>query len=151
MASQTIETHRQNAEIHLGDALCKKKIIEWLTELSLPKGLLPLQDIVEVGYNRSTGFMWLRQKKKRQHTFRSIGQTASYDTEVTSFVESRRIKKITGVKVRELLIWISITEMYMEDPSTGKMTFKTSAGIGRTFPASAFELEEEKKENGGKK
>eukprot|EP00262_Sarcandra_glabra_P008225 TRINITY_DN21555_c0_g1_i1.p1 TRINITY_DN21555_c0_g1~~TRINITY_DN21555_c0_g1_i1.p1 ORF type:complete len:172 (+),score=20.75 TRINITY_DN21555_c0_g1_i1:55-516(+) len=143
MASQTIETYRENAEIYHGDALCKKKSIELLEELSLPKGLLPLEDILEVGFNRSAGFVWLKQNKKRQHSFRSIGRTVSYDTEVTAFVESRRMKKLTGVKSREFLIWISLTEMYIDDPSTGKITFKTPAGIGRSFPVSAFELEEE--------
>ncbi|PKU59473.1 hypothetical protein MA16_Dca012802 [Dendrobium catenatum] len=45
MASQTIENHREGAEIYKGDELCKKKSIELLEELCLPKGLFPLEDI----------------------------------------------------------------------------------------------------------
>jgi len=58
MASQ-IESHRSGAEVVTGDAICRKKSIKLLEELGLPKGLLPMEDIQEFGYNRSTGFMWL--------------------------------------------------------------------------------------------
>ncbi|KAL5989964.1 hypothetical protein ACLOJK_010859 [Asimina triloba] len=146
MSSQTtIESYRENAEIYTGDAICKQKSIELLEELHLPRGLLPLDDILEVGYNRDAGFVWLRQKAKRDHVFRKIGKTVSYAPEVTAFVEERRMKKMTGVKSKELLIWISLSEMFIEDPATGKITFKTPAGLGRTFPVSAFELEEGEK------
>ncbi|XP_058095325.1 uncharacterized protein LOC131240844 [Magnolia sinica] len=150
MASQSIEHHRQNAEIYHGDVLCKEKSMELLEELHLPKGLLPLEDILEVGYNRAAGFVWLRQKKKRDHVFRKIGRTVSYAPEVTAFVENYRMKKMTGVKSKELLIWVTLSDMYIDDPSSGKITFKTPSGLGRTFPVSAFEPEEEKKEDKGK-
>lgn len=42
MGSQAIEAQRAGAEVRL------------------PLGLLPLADMEEVGYNRSTGFVWLR-------------------------------------------------------------------------------------------
>ncbi|RWR89114.1 hypothetical protein CKAN_01816300 [Cinnamomum micranthum f. kanehirae] len=140
-----IESYRENAEIYHGDSLCKQKSIELLQELSLPKGLLPLDDLVEVGYNRPAGFVWLRQKKARQHVFRKIGRNVSYATDVTAFVENRRMKKMTGVKSKELLLWITLSDMYIDDPASGKITFKTPTGLSRTFPVSAFELEEEKK------
>uniref|UniRef100_A0A0E0AF97 Uncharacterized protein n=1 Tax=Oryza glumipatula TaxID=40148 RepID=A0A0E0AF97_9ORYZ len=82
MASQ-IESHRSGAEIVNGDAICRKKSIELLGELGLPRGLLPLEDIEEFGYNRDTGFMWLVQRKKKiEHTFKKIKQTVSYAGEV---------------------------------------------------------------------
>ncbi|KAK3121035.1 hypothetical protein QOZ80_8BG0645070 [Eleusine coracana subsp. coracana] len=71
MASQIIESHHAGTEVIKGDAICRKKTIE-LLELGLPKGLLPLEDIQEFGYNRATGFMWLVQgKKKVEHTFKA--------------------------------------------------------------------------------
>uniref|UniRef100_I1Q7M0 Uncharacterized protein n=1 Tax=Oryza glaberrima TaxID=4538 RepID=I1Q7M0_ORYGL len=63
MASQ-IESHRSGAEVVNGDAICRKRSIELLGELGLPKGLLPLEDIEEFGYNRDTGFMWLVQEEE---------------------------------------------------------------------------------------
>ena len=45
MASQDIQSHRAGAEVITGDAACRKKSVELLEELGLPKGLLPMQDI----------------------------------------------------------------------------------------------------------
>ncbi|KAM0950465.1 hypothetical protein DsansV1_C04g0041691 [Dioscorea sansibarensis] len=141
MASQNIASHREGAEIVNGDATCKKKAVEVLKELGLPNGLFPLDDIQEFGYNRAGGFIWLVQKKKREHTFKKIKQVVSYATEVTAFVEKGKMMKITGVKTRELLLWLSVVEMSIEDPSSGKITFKTGTGLSDSFPVSAFELE----------
>ncbi|KAB1221324.1 hypothetical protein CJ030_MR2G005631 [Morella rubra] len=142
MGSRQIANHRADAEIYHGEALCKQKYRELLGEISLPGGLLPLDDVVEVGYNRTTGFVWLTQKRKKEHRFRSIGRSVSYDTEVTAFVEERRMRRLTGVKSKELLIWVTISDIHIDDPGTGKITFANPTGISRSFPVSAFELDE---------
>ncbi|KAK9136861.1 hypothetical protein Sjap_007455 [Stephania japonica] len=141
MATQTIESHKQNAEIYHGESLCKEKSLELLQELSLPLGLLPLDEIEEVGRNRESGFVWLKQKKRKDHGFKKIGKTVSYAQEVTAFVEPRRMKRLTGVKSREFLLWVTISEICIEDPSSGSISFKTPAGLSRSFPASAFEID----------
>ncbi|KAJ6807726.1 uncharacterized protein M6B38_171145 [Iris pallida] len=41
------------------------------------------------------------------------------------------------------MIWISLVELSVDDPPTGKLTGKIASGLYRTFPTSAFELEEE--------
>ncbi|KAF5475144.1 hypothetical protein F2P56_006983 [Juglans regia] len=144
MGSQQIANHRGDAEIYHGEALCKQKSQELLGEMSLPKGLLPLDDATEVGYNRTTGFVWVKQKRKKEHRFRSIGRSVSYDTEVTAFVEDRRMRRLTGVKSKEFLIWVTISDIYIDDPSSGKITFANPTGISRSFPVSAFDLDEGK-------
>ncbi|XP_062190264.1 uncharacterized protein LOC133893293 [Phragmites australis] len=141
MASQ-IQSYRAGAEVVSGDAICRKKSIELLEELGLPKGLLPLEGIKEFGYNRSTGFMWLVQEKKVEHTFKKIKQTVSYATEVTAFVEKGKLKKITGVKTKELMLWLSVVEVYIAEPSLEKVTFKTGTGLSDSFDATAFALGE---------
>lgn len=141
MASQIIENYRDGAEIFHGHALCKKKSIQLLEEIGLPKGLFPLEDIEEFGYNRALEFIWLIQKKKRDHTFKKIKRAVSYAPEVTAFVEKGKMKKMTGVKTKELMLWLSVVEMYIDDPSSGKVTFKTGTGLSDSFPVSAFELE----------
>ncbi|XP_042516955.1 uncharacterized protein LOC122091174 [Macadamia integrifolia] len=145
MTSQMIEKHRENAVIYHGEALCKEKSIEILSEIELPKGLLPLKDMEEVGYNRESGFVWLKQKKALEHVFRKVGKKVSYATEITVFVEPRRLKKISGVKTKELFLWVSLSDIYIDDPSSGKITFMTPAGLSKSLPVSAFELEEEGK------
>ncbi|XP_072957371.1 uncharacterized protein [Typha angustifolia] len=142
MASQTIANYREGAEIFKGDKLCKKNSIELLGEVGLPNGLLPLEDIEEFGYNREAGFIWLIQKKKKDHTFKKIKQIVSYAPEVTAFVEKGKLKKITGVKTREMMLWLTVVEVYIEDPSLGKITFKTGTGLSDSFVISAFELDE---------
>ncbi|KAJ0980285.1 hypothetical protein J5N97_008540 [Dioscorea zingiberensis] len=141
MASQTVEKYRKGAEIYNGDALCKKKSIELLEELGLPNGLFPLEDIEEFGFNRQEGFIWLVQRKKKDHTFKKIKRAVSYAPEVTAFVEKSKMKKMTGVKTKELMLWLSVVEMYSENPSSGKVTFKTGTGLSDSFSASAFQLE----------
>ncbi|ERN07026.1 uncharacterized protein LOC18435238 [Amborella trichopoda] len=142
MASQaTIQNIRENAEVYHGDGKCKEKSLELLRTLNLPEGLLPLEDLAEVGYNKEKGFVWLKQQKKKEHYFKKIGRLVSYAPEVSAFVEDRRMKNLTGVKSKELLLWISISEIYIDDSDSSKITFKSSAGLSRTFPVSAFELE----------
>ncbi|KAL2475022.1 hypothetical protein Adt_35758 [Abeliophyllum distichum] len=139
MSLQQIAPHRENAEIYTGEAVCKQKTLELLDKINLPKGLLPLDDIVEVGYNEATGFVWMKQKKSKVHRFRAIGRSVSYDGEVTAFVEDRRMMRLTGVKSKELLIWVTISDIRIQDPSSGKIVFGTTTGISRSFPVSAFE------------
>lgn len=142
MSSQLVANHRENAEIYNGEALCKQKSLQLLEEISLPKGLLPLDELVEVGYNRTSGFVWLKQKKKKEHRFRLIGRNVSYDTEITAFVEERRMKRLTGVKSKELFIWVSISDIYIDESNPDKIAFVNSTtGISKSFPTSAFDLE----------
>ncbi|KAG0456839.1 hypothetical protein HPP92_024627 [Vanilla planifolia] len=142
MASQCIESYRNGAEIVRGDELCKKKSIQLLQELCLPKGLCPMEDMEEFGYNREAGFVWLIQKKKKDHVFKQIKRAVSYAPEVTAFVEQYKLKKMTGVKTKELLLWLSVVEVYLDKPTSEKLTFKTGTGLSDSFPASAFELNE---------
>ncbi|XP_062190172.1 uncharacterized protein LOC133893215 [Phragmites australis] len=142
MASQTIESYRAGADVVRGDAAaCKKAAVELLAEIGLPKGLFPLDDMQEFGYNREAGFMWLVQgKKKVEHTFKKIKQTVSYAGEVTAFVEKGKLKKIAGVKTKELMLWLSVVEVYVDESAPGKVTFKTGTGLSDSFDATAFEL-----------
>ncbi|KAF0894813.1 hypothetical protein E2562_003697 [Oryza meyeriana var. granulata] len=151
MASQLIESHRAGTEtVVTGDAAaCWKKSVELLRELGLPEGLFPLDDMEEFGYNRATGFVWIlhgegKTKKKTDHTFKKIKQTVSYASEVTAFVEPGRMRRITGVKTKELLLWLSVVEVYADEAAaaTGKVTFKTGTGLSETFDAAAFALGE---------
>ncbi|KAG0451203.1 hypothetical protein HPP92_026359 [Vanilla planifolia] len=122
MASQSIESYRNGAEVVSGDDLCKKKSIQLLEELCLPKGLFPLEDMEEFGYNREAGFVWLIQKKKKDHVFKQIKRAVSY-----------------APQTKELLLWLSVVEVYFDKPTSEKLTFKTGTGLSDSFPASAFD------------
>lgn len=143
--SLVTEEVRTKAEVYYGDEICQEKYKFLLQEVGLPRGLLPLRDIIECGYIEETGFVWLKQKKKIEHRFEKIGKNVAYATEITANVDKLRIKNLTGVKVKELLVWISLSEIYVNDPPDGKIVFKIPAGLSRSFPTSAFELEDDKK------
>ncbi|KAL5720849.1 hypothetical protein ACHQM5_013479 [Ranunculus cassubicifolius] len=146
MATQAVESHRENAEVIYGNDLCKAKIQEKLKELELPNGLLPLEEVTEFGMNPTTGYVWVKQKNTSKHRFTSIDKTVSYGQEITAFVEKRRLKKVTGVKVRELLIWISLGDFCIEDKDPAKLVIKTAMyGIPVSYPVSAFLLEDGEK------
>uniref|UniRef100_A0A5B7AFN6 Plant/F25P12-18 protein n=1 Tax=Davidia involucrata TaxID=16924 RepID=A0A5B7AFN6_DAVIN len=142
--SLVTEEIKANAEVYYGDEICQEKTKLLLKEVGLPNGLLPLKDIEECGYVKETGFVWLKQKKKIDHKFEKIGKLVSYATEVTAYAEPNKIKKLTGVKAKELLVWMTLSEIYVDDPPTGKITFKTPSGLSKSFPVSAFEIEEAK-------
>ena len=148
--SSVTEEIKAKAELYYGDELGQEKSKLLLKEVGMPNGLLPLRDIEECGYVRETGFVWLKQKKNSTHKFDKIGKLVSYATEVTAQVEAGKIKKLTGVKVRELLVWIVISEICLDGTSSDKVTFKTPAGLSRTFPFSAFVIQEETSGEDGK-
>lgn len=140
---QQIAQHREEAEIYEGEAVCRQKSRLLLDEILLPRGLLPLDHIVELGINRATGFVWLKQRQKKVHRFSAIGRTVSFETEVTAFVEEHRMRRVTGVKTKELFIWLNVTDIFVDDPSSGKISFANSSGIARSFPLSAFSPQDE--------
>ncbi|XP_057471146.1 uncharacterized protein LOC130759973 [Actinidia eriantha] len=115
-----------------------KMAVSLLEEFGLPLGLLPLADVVEVGFVRSTGYMWIVQKKKVEHCFKVISKLVSYDTDITGYIEKKLIKKLKGVKAKEFMLWPPVSEITVDQPSTGKIQFKSLAGITKTFPVEAF-------------
>ncbi|XP_044496443.1 uncharacterized protein LOC123218855 [Mangifera indica] len=141
--AQLIENHRDAAEIYHGEALCRQKVGELLEEICLPKGLFPTA-VVEIGCNRSSGFVWAKHKKQVQYKFKRINKTISYDVEVAAFFEKHRLRNITGVRTKELLLWVNISDIVINDPSSGKIKFQVPNGMCRMLPTSAFELEENK-------
>jgi hypothetical protein len=89
------------------------------------------------------GFMWLVQgNKKVEHTFKKIKHIVSYATEVTSFAKKGELRKITGVKTKELMLWLSIVEVYVPEASSEKVTFETGTDLSDSFEATAFALGE---------
>ncbi|EPS61878.1 hypothetical protein M569_12921 [Genlisea aurea] len=139
----TDEIRATASEIYHGDDACQEKAKFLLTEMGLPNGLLPLKDMEEAGYVKDTGFVWLIQKEKSQHRFDKIGRLVQYAREVTAYVEPKKIRKLTGVKTKELLLWVTLSDISLDDPPTGKITFKTPAGLYRSFPVEAFQIEQD--------
>ncbi|EMS68705.1 hypothetical protein TRIUR3_28272 [Triticum urartu] len=88
---------------------------------------------------KESGFVWLKQKKRVDHYFAKAGRHVSYATEVSAIAEKGRLKKISGVKAKEMLIWVNLHEICVDDPPTGKLHCKAIGGLSRSFPVEAFE------------
>lgn len=115
-----------------------KLAVSLLKKFELPEGLLPLANVVEVGYVESTGYVWIVQQTKVEHLFKMIGKLVRYDTEISAYIEKKKIKKLKGVKAKELMLWPAVSEATVDDPPTGKIHLKGLAGISKTFPVEAF-------------
>lgn len=141
MAQSVVDAHREGAEITVGDAACRESSLAMLREFGMPDGLLPVEDIEEFGHHRESGFVWVRQRRSRNHTFRQIGRLVSYAGEVSGFIEKGRIRRLTGVTTKEFLFWLTICDIVVDPADPAKITFKTPAGFSRSFPSTAFLLE----------
>jgi hypothetical protein len=140
------EDERAGAEIVYGHEECHRHSIELLEELGFPKGVLPLKDLEECGRVKETGFVWMKQKAPYEHFFVGSNTKVSYATEVTAYVEKFKMKKMTGIKSKQMFLWVPLSEMSIENPSRKKILFKTPMGIGKSFSVSAFMTDEEKQE-----
>ncbi|KAH0717847.1 hypothetical protein KY285_013878 [Solanum tuberosum] len=129
---------KEGAIVKKGHEEGLKMAVSLLEEFGLPMGLLPLADVIEVGFVKNTGYMWIQQNKKIEHKFKIISKMVSYDTEINGYVDKKRIKKLKGVKAKELMLWPPVNEITVDDPPTGKIQFKSLAGITKTFPVEAF-------------
>jgi hypothetical protein len=129
---------KEGAIVKKGHDESLKTAVSLLQEFELPEGLLPLADIIEIGYVKATGFIWITQKKKVEHKFNLISKLVSYDTEITGYISKKKIKKLKGVKAKELMLWPLVNEITADEQPTGKIHFKSLAGITKTFPVEAF-------------
>ncbi|KAI9083757.1 hypothetical protein K1719_034225 [Acacia pycnantha] len=136
--------NRSGAEIVYGSEDCYKHSIELLEELGFPRGVLPLKDLVECGRVRETGFVWMKQKAPYEHWFEATNTRVSYAAEVTGYVEKGKMKKMSGIKSKQMLVWVPISEMCMDQTNPDKIMFKTPVGIGKSFPITSFMTNQEK-------
>ncbi|GMI71628.1 hypothetical protein like AT5G46230 [Hibiscus trionum] len=142
MASKDIATHRAGAEIYHGATLCKQKARELLDKFRLPETLMPFNDLIELGFNPTTGFMWMKQQKPTKYRVKDTG-VSSYASELTGFLEDRRMRKLTGIKSKDMMIWMTISDVSIDRGDPNKIIFTTSMGLWKSFPVTAFENEPE--------
>ncbi|XP_015065502.1 uncharacterized protein LOC107010728 [Solanum pennellii] len=115
-----------------------KMMISLLEEFEFPLGIFPVADVIEVGFVKNTGYMWIKQAKKVEHKFKMFHTPASYDTEISGYIEKRRIKKVKGMKAKGPIVSPPVNEMIVDDPPNGNIQFKGLAGISRTLPLEFF-------------
>ncbi|XP_020205861.1 uncharacterized protein LOC109791022 [Cajanus cajan] len=146
MASPTSVKERAGAEIVYGPEECRKRSTELLQELGFPSGVLPLKDLIECGRVHETGFVWMKQKEPSVHFLEGSKSLVRYGVEVTAYVEKSKMKRMSGVKSKQVLVWVPISEMSLHAHGNGnQILFKTPFGVGKSFPVQAFFTAEEEK------
>ncbi|KAJ8767405.1 hypothetical protein K2173_017449 [Erythroxylum novogranatense] len=133
---------KARAEIYYGTETCREKLMLLLRNVGLPNGLLTIDGIEEYGYVKDTGFVWLKRKKEKDY-YKFQNVLVCYETEITAYLQPNKIKNLTGVKAREFLIWITLSEICVHNNTnrSASITFKTSSGLSKTFPLSFFQYE----------
>ncbi|KAL7129460.1 hypothetical protein ABFS83_13G067600 [Erythranthe nasuta] len=131
---------KQGAIVKKGHEEGLKMATSLLEEFGLPLGLLPLANVIEVGFVRATGYMWIVQEKKVEHDFKMISKLVGYSCDINGYIEKKRIKKLSGVKAKEFMMWPPVSEIKIDEAAPGKIHFKSLAGITKTFPVEAFAL-----------
>ncbi|KAJ4979208.1 hypothetical protein NE237_009988 [Protea cynaroides] len=133
---------RAGAEIVRGKEACDRFSAELMKEIKFPSGVLPTGELEECGRVRATGLVWWKCKAAYEHFSVPTNSKTSYAAETTAYVEKGKMKKMTGVKTKQVFVWVPVSEMSIDG---NKITFKTSVGVGKSFPLVSFMNEEEKK------
>lgn len=128
--------------MRIPNKMCQENSKFLFKEMGLHNGLLPLKDMEECGYVKETGSVWLKLKKKTTTSLRRLGSWRLMHPRSQPTLSRARSRSTTRVKAKGLWVWVTLSDIYVDDPPTGKITFKTPAGLFRTFPVSAFETEE---------
>eukprot|EP00249_Psilotum_nudum_P037122 c9513_g1_i1 orf=675-1100(-) len=140
MAAQVMDVQK-GAQIWKEHSSAFEESVRFLEAHGLPNGLLPLDDIEEMGYVQETGYFWVKQKTSKKHYFSGMNNYVSYAKEVSGYLDGNSLKKLSGVKAKQLLLWVSIVEISQKESNPGYLFFKTPAGIGKWLRAEIFLLQ----------
>lgn len=140
------EEMKTKAEVYHGHDLCQQKLALLLSEIGLPNVFVSSPEIEEFCYVKPIGLVRLRLRKRAEYKVVD-NIVISYDTHVTARVGPNRIWKLKGVRAKEFLVWVNLIEIEIRaagsksptQADSGFITFKTSVGVSRSFPVSAFE------------
>ncbi|GKV37870.1 hypothetical protein SLEP1_g45842 [Rubroshorea leprosula] len=131
--SPVTEATEAKAEVHYRDETCRDKFTFLPAEI--PDSQLTVEDIEEGGRGHR------RVRVREGHSVFFIDTIISYAAVITAYFQPNKIKNLTGVKAREFMIWINLTEICVEeehDSQSGFITFRTLVGLSRSIPLSLF-------------
>lgn len=83
IALEKVPSEREGALVRKGHEECIEEAYLRLEQYGLPLGLLPLTDISELGFVKSTGFFWVSQPKRVEHFFKKASILVAYGREIT--------------------------------------------------------------------
>ncbi|GKV48829.1 hypothetical protein SLEP1_g55620 [Rubroshorea leprosula] len=130
--SPVTKATKAKAEVCYGGKTCSEKFALLLAEMGVLGWLLTVLDILECGYVKDREFVvWLRHKKNREY-YKFEDTVINCAVVITAYFQPNKIKNLTGVKTREFLIWINLTEICGEEGDD------SLACLSKSFPLSLF-------------
>nr|KJB76943.1 hypothetical protein B456_012G113700 [Gossypium raimondii] len=102
---------------------------------------MPLNHLNEFGYKKTTRFIGLKQQKNFKYLFKELGLT-SYGAEITTLTRDFQLKRLTSVKSKEMMIWITLFDVFVDDTKVPrKIYFANLMGLPQSYPTTTVEDE----------
>lgn len=138
-------TEREGAVIVTGaEALAKFAAL--LQGFGFGGGMFPLPGVEEFGFVEKTGFFWIQQSKRLEHTFPMAKLLVVYHAEVSGRIQKGKMTTLKGLKIKheenkDLFLAATASDVWLDDSPSGKIHFKTGGGksaITESFPVEVF-------------
>ncbi|KAA3463772.1 DUF538 domain-containing protein [Gossypium australe] len=102
---------------------------------------MPLNHLNEFGYKKTTRFIGLKQENTFKYLFKELGLN-SYGAEITMLTGECQLKRLTGVKSKEMMIWITLFNVFVDDTKVPrKIYYANLMGLSQSYPATTIEDE----------
>nr|PNR60090.1 hypothetical protein PHYPA_002883 [Physcomitrium patens] len=114
-----------------------------IEKFSLPKGIFPLLNVEEFGFDPQVNTWWLKLKKKCEHEFNNAKQIVVYMQNISGKIQKGKIFDLKGLKLKsnvhkELFLPVSAKGIFIDDPPTEKIHFENAHGNVESFSIEAF-------------
>lgn len=142
---------REGAEIVTG-AEAVSKFAALLQKFGFPAGMFPLPNLDEFGFVEKTGFFWIKHPGRHEHMFPLAKELVIYMQDVSGRIQKGKITTLKGWKMKQsdnkdLFLSASATEVWLDDPPSGKIHFhvarkesasKRSSAVKESFSLDVF-------------
>lgn len=128
---------KENAIVVSGDEALEKSI-DIMESYGLPGGLMGVTDVLEAGIVEESGQVWIKQKSESQHYYKKADRHVRFSTNITCKMEKMKMKNIKGVKVRDMIFWVPVNEIEVDEKNPDKLYIRSIGGLTRTFPVEYF-------------
>jgi len=141
---------QHGAEIVMGTEAMNKFVVV-LQKFGFPIGMFPLPSVDEFGFVEKTGFFWIKLPRRYEHLFPMAKEVVVYMQEVSGKIRKGKIITLKGWKMKpidhkDLFLSTSCTEIWLDDPPSGKIHFQIvrkassskSSNVVESFPLDVF-------------
>lgn len=128
---------KKNAIVASGDEALEKGI-DIMESYSLPGGLMAVTDVLEAGIVEESGQVWIKQKSESQHYYKKADRHVRFSSNITCKIEKMKMKNIKGVKVRDMIFWVPVNEIEVDEKNPDKLYIRSIGGLTKTFPVEYF-------------